>query len=182
MRSRRRRNKEASRPQEAETKAPVANGSGSPALGSAVGVNSPLTDDVADRAFWPELGPGREQEAISTGRGMAYRRMADMRLAIRAVSDGFPVPREAVERLVFDVWRTATETNNPVVERQRAQKLLARMVERNLQPSKLPQQVDGAVLSYSYHDMRQPLIDIAADDLDMREYKVVPGSEDDYAE
>lgn len=138
------------------------------------------SDDAADRAFWPEFAPGRDREAVSAGRGAEYKRLADLRLAIRAVSDGFPVPRAAVERLVFDLWLQSTDHGLTLVERQRSQKLLVRMIERNLRPAKLPKQIlDGSVLS-SFEDLNG--IELNDDDLDFRELKIVPGSADDYAD
>jgi hypothetical protein len=142
----------------------------------------PQTEDEAYRAFWPEFAPGMEKIAESTGRGGAYQRMSDMALAIRAVSDSFPVPRAAVERLVFDVIRQSTDPSLTLEQRQRSQKLLSRMIERNAAPKGLPDQLQtlpGQVLS-----IQQVLdvIDVDDNDIDLRDFKPAIGSDEDYAE
>lgn len=148
--------------------------------------DKPQTEEEAYLAFWPELAPGMAEVAESTGRGAAYKRMAEMALAIRAVSDSFPVPRPAVERLVFDLIKQSTDPQLTLEQRQRSQKLLARMVERNAQPRTLPNQnpVFGAEVMGRTITVQQVLsvIDVDDSDLDLRDYRPAIGSSEDYAE
>ena len=167
-------------PSKEQTGDAVRNASDSLVSGIATGVEPTHTVDAADLAFWPGLAPIWEKEAVSAGRGAACKRLSELCLTIRAVSDGYPVPRAAVERLVFDVLVQATDPNLKFVERQRAQELLVRMVYLNTQPRKLPEQMRVAS-PISVREMLK-LFEDNDDDLDMRPLKVIPGSEDDYAE
>jgi hypothetical protein len=131
--------------------------------------------------FWPELSKANEATAIKAGRGDQVKRLKDLRLELRAVNERWPVPQELRERMVFESARIAMSPDSGPKEKLWATRLLLAMDQANNKPRDLPTQIAGS----ANITVNQVLALIEGpgrdDELDLREFKVIPGGEDDYA-
>ena len=100
---------------------------------------------------------------------------------IRAVKDRYPVSRGMLERVAHEAMRVATAENVSTRDKLHAAKLIVAMSQAN-QPNKgLPAPIE---ISRDAGMRTRQIIDAMANDPihDTREFKIIPGSPEDYAE
>lgn len=101
-------------------------------------------DSTRSSVFWPELDPEAMAQATARGQGDAVKRVADFRLELMAVNNGFPIPPELRARMVFEATKVMLNPNHPFRERAWAIKLLKEMDQANRGPTAgLPDQVQN---------------------------------------
>jgi hypothetical protein len=137
--------------------------------------------------WWPVLQPELQAKAIAAGKGAEYKRVADMRLELRAINQRFPMPADVKAQMVYSAWSTM---NNPQVDyrvRMAAQKNLLAMEQMNQRDENGPDQIgvqvimpDGSTrLAGDLLDEMRKTWDYST--FDERPIKAIPGSPEDYA-
>ena len=104
---------------------------------------------------------------------------------IRAVKDRYPVSRGMLQRIAFEASQVATSENASVRDRLIANKLLLTMAKGNSPDKGLPAQIEIDIKTNGNRVLMRQLIDEMNANpqiYDSREFKVEPGSPDDYAE
>lgn len=145
----------------------------------------PIATGSIDAAYWPELTESGMEAIRLKGGGGSLETVANIRLSIRAVRERYPVPPEMRERMVYDTWLLFKNSQDPKLKIWAA-KLLLHMEAANAKQNNLPDQLaavaaGGGNVSIT---VNQVLSMMGSDpvDLDMRDYKILPGSDGDYAE
>lgn len=135
------------------------------------------SDDVT--AFEPEFLD------LSQGKGDDVEKARNQWLEIRAVRARYPISRGMLERLAHETMQTALLSSTPTRDRLIATKLLLTMAAGNHPNKGLPAQVEVNINNNPL-DMRRIIDAVLNDDSmeihDTREIKIVPGSDQDYAE
>lgn len=139
--------------------------------------------------FWPELSAANVALATASGRGEQVKRLADLRVELRAVSERWPIPAALRERMVFESAKIVIDPKAGFKEKIWANKLLVAMDAINTRPRELPQQVtvvQGENVSVTVSDVLRVLESQSGagmgDDIDLRDRRILPGSADDYAD
>jgi hypothetical protein len=137
------------------------------------------SDQKPDSFFWPELTKANQELAIAAGRGEQVKRIKDLRLELKAVNERWPIPSQLRERMVFEAAKIAMDPASGAKEKMWASRLLLAMDQINTRPQELPTQIQGNTITVN--QILAVIEGQGQDDLDMRDRKVLPGSEDDYA-
>lgn len=96
-------------------------------------------------AFWPELRPKRGRpRADEIEDRIKSKRMAEVRLELRAVRSGWPVPQAMRERIMYESFMMATADGMDPKLKQAAMKLIVLADKQNTpsNPSGLPSQIE----------------------------------------
>lgn len=139
-------------------------------------------DSETDSFFWPELTRANQSKAIKEGRGEAFKRFQDARLEIRAINERWPIPAALRERMIFENARIVIDPKAEPKQKLLASRILLAMDQANQKPDNLPTQIVG-----NQHITVTQVLQLieggqaSEDELDLREFKVLPGSPDDYA-
>lgn len=136
-----------------------------------------------DSFFWPELTEARKTEAISAGRGDAFKRFEEARLEIRAIKERWPIPAALRERMIFENARIVIDAKAEPKQKLLASRILLAMDQANHKPKDLPDQIIGNqhITVTQVLQLIESGGEIGDDDLDLRDFKAIPGSADDYA-
>lgn len=101
-------------------------------------------DSTRLSVFWPELAPEEVERANARGAGEAVKKVAEFRLELMAVNNGFPIPAELRARMVYEATKAMLNTKLPFRDRAWAMKLLKEMDQANRGPTAgLPDQVQN---------------------------------------
>lgn len=140
------------------------------------------TTSEPDSFFWPELTDKRRAEAIAVGQGEAYKRFQDARLEIRAINERWPVPQALRERMVFENARIVIDPKAEPKQKLLASRILLAMDQANTKRD-LPNQIVGNqhISVTQVLQLIESSGNVSDDDLDLREFKAIPGGADDYA-
>lgn len=138
-----------------------------------------------DSPWWRELSPENVAKANALGMGAAVALMKERRLELRAVIENWPISRDMRERIVYESIMVVLDKNADPRLKQRERWMLHKMAEANKPNGGLPAQVE--IESTANRMSTRQIIDAVLNDeamgiVDSREWKVVPGSDDDYAE
>lgn len=136
-----------------------------------------------DSFFWPELTEARKSEALSAGRGDAFKRFEDARLEIRAINERWPIPPALRERMIFENARIVIDAKAEPKQKLLASRILLAMDQANHKPKDLPEQIIGNqhITVTQVLQLIETGGEVSDDDLDLRDFKAIPGSADDYA-
>ena len=139
----------------------------------------------SETAFKPEIltqSPANGHGAAGLGETVELAR--NRWDEIRAVKERYPVSRGMLERMAFEAINVATSETASVRDRLIGIKLLLTMAEGNRPDKGLPAQIEIGVENTEEARLRiRRIIDaMPLEIVDEREFKVVPGSTDDYAE
>jgi hypothetical protein len=152
-------------------------------LPQASGESEPLQSETA---FKPEvLGQSLANGHGAAGVGEAVELARNRWDEIRAVKDRYPISRGMLERIAFEAIRVATSETASVRHRLIAIKLLWTMAEGNRPDKGLPPQIEIGIKTDGNRVLIRQLIDEMNTNpqiYDSREFKIVPGSPEDYAE
>jgi hypothetical protein len=123
-----------------------------------------------------------EPDSITHSQGLGGCALRAQQWAeIRAVKDRYPVSRGMLERVAHEAMQVATAENVSTRDKLHAAKLIVAMSQAN-QPNKgLPAPIE---ISRDAGMRTRQIIDAMANDPihDTREFKIIPGSFEDYAE
>ncbi|MFN9112686.1 MAG: hypothetical protein ACK5XN_21690 [Bacteroidota bacterium] len=134
------------------------------------------------------LSAARQQEASGNNRPMAaIRRIADQRLELRAIKERWPIPQDVREQLVIQAAKMAFDPTKEARYKVQAWKILLAMDSINRVkglPDQVQINVQGSDVRVSVHDVLRTIEEDPKFEslMDAREFKVEPGSTDDYAE
>ena len=137
-------------------------------------------------AFKPEIltqSPANGHGAAGLGEAVELAR--NRWDEIRAVKDRYPISRSMLERIAFEAIKAATSETASVRHRLIAIKLLWTMAEGNRPDKGLPPQIEiGIKTDGNRVTIRQLIDEMNANPQihDTREFKIQPGSAQDYAE
>jgi len=134
------------------------------------------------------MASARNQQAAGNNKPMAaIRRIADQRLELRAIKERWPIPQDVREQLVIQAARMAFDPTKEARYKVQAWKILLAMDSINRVkglPDQVQINVQGTDVRVSVHDVLKTIEDDPKFEslMDAREFKVDPGSADDYAE
>jgi len=132
-----------------------------------------------DSFFWPELTRANQAQAIKDGKGEAFKRFQDARLEIRAIKERWPIPAALRERMIFENARIVIDPKAEPKQKLLASRILLAMDQAN-QNKDLPTQIVGSQ-TITVNQVLQLIEAGKEDELDLREFKTIPGAPDDYA-
>ena len=151
-------------------------------LPQASGESEPLQSETA---FAPEF---LTQTSINgddaDGKGEIVKKIRHMWEEIRAVRERYPISRGMLDRIAHETMQTMLHATTSTRDKLIASKLLLTMAHGN-QPNKgLPAQLEVASRNNDGFDIRKIIDEMNANReiYDCREFKIVPGSPEDYAE
>jgi len=140
----------------------------------------------SETAFAPDtLDPAFVAKQHALGKGELVEKIRHKWDEIKAVKDRYPISRGMLERLAHETMQTILLPSTATRDKLIATKLLLTMAAGNHDNKGLPAQVEVNVNNNSF-DMRRIIDAVLNDDAmgihDTREMKIIPGSDQDYAE